>query len=389
MKTNFTIVEDLLVQLDKKLQFINRKAKKINVPEVSYQITGTEIVDDIKYVTIETDVEPVKIEGYKVVATIEHTYAAANIVHKIHDDITLPEDIQTRDGFCEHCNTSRKRKNTVLLQSTETGEFIQVGKSCLKDYLGHDLNKALSIYEAVEDVEEFLSDCFSHGEGWTKYYNVKDVLNIANEYINRFGYVSAQDATEENPKTGNIIWEIIEAIKTKTKLKTELEFCKELYELDQLTTKVQEVMEWVKGQEPDSQYMNNVKVIIEEGFVQEKHINILVSIIATYNRHLEKMLKEKAKQELNSLNLKNEHYGEVGSRQDFNLKCVACYVSEGFYGITYVNKLIDEEGRTFVWFTSTKGFEQGQEVTLKGTIKEHSEFNGEKQTVLTRCKLAK
>lgn len=387
MKRQFTIVEDLLVQLDKKLQFINNKAKKINVPEVSYQITGTEIIDDVKYVNIETDIEPVKIEGFKVVAVIEHAYTTTNIVHTLNEEVVLPQDIQTREGFCEHCNTSRRRKNTVLLQNVETGEFVQVGKSCLKDYLGHDLNKALNIYEAVEDVEEFLSDCFSHGEGWTNYYNVKDVLNIATEYIARFGYVSAQDADEENPKTGNVIWEIISAIKGKSRLHKDLDFCRDIYELEEPTQKVKDITEWVINNEQDTQYMNNVKAIIQEGYVSEKHINILVSIVATYNRHIEKMLKKQAEKELSELGLKNEHYGEVGKRQDFNLKCVACYVSEGFYGITYINKLIDEEGRTFVWFTSTKGFEQGQEVTIKGTIKEHSEFNGEKQTVLTRCKV--
>lgn len=387
MIRQFTIVEDLLVQLDKKLQYINNKAKKINVPEVNYTITGSEIVDHVKYVTIETDIETVKIEGYNVVAIIDHAYGETNIVHKIQDEVELPSDIQTRKGFCEHCNTSRGRKKTVLLQNIETQEFVQVGKSCLKDYLGHDLNKALSVYEAVEDVEEFLSDCFSHGEGWTMYYAVKDVLNIANEYISRFGYVSSQDATEENPKTGKVIWEILEGIKTKTKFNKDLDFCKEIYELEEPTQRVKELMEWVLADTSDTQYINNVKAIINEGYVQEKYINILVSIVYVYNRHIEKMLKEQARQTADESNLSNEYYGQVGARQDFNLTCVACYISEGFYGITYVNKFIDEQGRTFVWFTSTKGFEQGAEVTIKGTIKEHSEFNGQKQTVLTRCKV--
>lgn len=387
MKRQFTIIEDLLVQLDKKIQFINNKARKISVPQVSYEVTGTEFIDDVKYVNIETDIEVVKIDGFKVIAVIEHAYDNSNIVHALNEEIQLPEDIQTRKGFCQHCNTSRNRKNTVLLQNTETQEFIQVGKSCLKDYLGYDLNRTLDIYEAVIDLEEFLEDRFSHGEGWTTYYNVKDVLNIATEYINRFGYVSSQDATEENPKTGNVIWEILTCIKTNGRMKKELDFCKELYELEQPMEKVQQIIEWIEKDESDSQYINNVKAIIKEGHVQEKHINILVSIIATYNRHVEKMLKKQAEKDAEGLNLKNEYYGEVGKRMDFNLKCVACYISEGFYGITYINKFIDEEGRTFVWFTSTKGFQQGEEAVIKGTIKEHSEFNGEKQTVLTRCKI--
>jgi hypothetical protein len=43
---------------------------------------------------------------------------------------------------------------------------------------------------------------------------------------------------------------------------------------------------------------------------------------------------------------------------------------------------------TLVWKT-TKGLsiEENTEVTLKGTIKEHTEYKEEKQTVLTRCKV--
>lgn len=387
MKRQFTIIEDLLSQLDKKLQFINRKARKINVPEAKYEIIDVEYTEEGKFVTIEADIEVVKIDGFKVVAVIEHAYDNTNIVHTLQEDIVLPEDINTRKGFCQHCNTSRNRKNTVLLQNIETQEFIQVGKSCIKDYLGYDLNNTLSIYESVIDLDEFLKDCFSHGEGWTKYYNVKDVLNISMEYVSRFGYVSSQEATEEKPKTGNVIWEIITCIKAKTKMLKELDFCKELYDLEKPTEPVQALIDWVLNDNSDSQYMENVKTIIKEGFVSEKHINILVSIVPTYNRYLEKMLKKQSQIEADGVSLTNEYYGEVGKREDFNLKCVACYVSEGYYGITYVNKFIDDSGRTFVWFTSTKGFEQGEQVTIKGTIKEHSEYNNEKQTVLTRCKI--
>lgn len=34
-----------------------------------------------------------------------------------------------------------------------------------------------------------------------------------------------------------------------------------------------------------------------------------------------------------------------------------------------------------------EGYEEGQEVHLKGTIKEHNEYKDEKQTVLTRCRI--
>jgi hypothetical protein len=43
------------------------------------------------------------------------------------------------------------------------------------------------------------------------------------------------------------------------------------------------------------------------------------------------------------------------------------------------------------WFTSSNisDLEVGKEYWLSATVKEHSEYKGEKQTILTRCKVIK
>lgn len=60
-----------------------------------------------------------------------------------------------------------------------------------------------------------------------------------------------------------------------------------------------------------------------------------------------------------------------------------------FYGeINFIYKFTDKQSNVFVWNTSTnKDFEQGHTYTLTGTIKKHNEYRGEKQTVLTRCRV--
>lgn len=65
----------------------------------------------------------------------------------------------------------------------------------------------------------------------------------------------------------------------------------------------------------------------------------------------------------------------------------------------YLHKFKDEHGNIFTWKTSDPlGYwdehgqwvhiDEGTQVTIKGTVKEHSEYKGIKQTVLTRCKVA-
>ena len=71
------------------------------------------------------------------------------------------------------------------------------------------------------------------------------------------------------------------------------------------------------------------------------------------------------------------------------------------YGLMSLYKFKDVDGNILVWNTSTflcrrkvvdgceysVGIEGGETVTIKATIKAHSEYNGEKQTVITRVKL--
>jgi hypothetical protein len=71
-----------------------------------------------------------------------------------------------------------------------------------------------------------------------------------------------------------------------------------------------------------------------------------------------------------------------------NVKAVLDRVSgfSGAYGWTNVYRFLDEKKHIFVWFTSKDiGLEKGALVTLTGTVKKLQEYDGEKQTVLTRC----
>lgn len=54
----------------------------------------------------------------------------------------------------------------------------------------------------------------------------------------------------------------------------------------------------------------------------------------------------------------------------------------------FIHTFVDENGNKLVWMTG-KGieFDEGQQVRITGTVKEHSEYKGEKQTSLSRCKI--
>jgi hypothetical protein len=48
----------------------------------------------------------------------------------------------------------------------------------------------------------------------------------------------------------------------------------------------------------------------------------------------------------------------------------------------------DDKGNQFKWFASKySGMEVGKTYKIRGTVKAHDEYQGRKQTALTRCKV--
>jgi hypothetical protein len=90
----------------------------------------------------------------------------------------------------------------------------------------------------------------------------------------------------------------------------------------------------------------------------------------------------------------SQHVGQIGEKVEF----AGTYVRTGsweqrsFRGFgmdtMFAHTFKDADGNVFVWKTQ-KGvnMEYGENVRVRGTIKNHSEYDGEKQTELTRCKI--
>lgn len=86
----------------------------------------------------------------------------------------------------------------------------------------------------------------------------------------------------------------------------------------------------------------------------------------------------------------SEYEGEVKERlRDLHVTLTAIRSFDGFYGTSFVYTFIHGEN-VLVWMTSScKDIEIGDEIFLTGTVKEHSEYKGIKQTKLSRCIIKK
>ncbi len=91
----------------------------------------------------------------------------------------------------------------------------------------------------------------------------------------------------------------------------------------------------------------------------------------------------------------SQYVGNVGEKVTAAIVEMNCYTYDTQYGLMRIYVMKDAAGNVYTWKTSSNiGYETEEGTwytpetfTITGTVKEHSEYRGEKQTVLTRCKV--
>lgn len=146
----------------------------------------------------------------------------------------------------------------------------------------------------------------------------------------------------------------------------------------------EETIEYFKGTEFfNSEYLDNVRIILKKDYISRRHLGLAVSGI----NHI---LREKTKQaQLADQAQVSEYVGAVKQRgKDIEVKFTKeIYLGCGPYGDKYIYTFIEGEGNQICWFTSKQDFEIGSTYTMDFTVKEHKEYKGVKQTVITRAKV--
>jgi hypothetical protein len=88
--------------------------------------------------------------------------------------------------------------------------------------------------------------------------------------------------------------------------------------------------------------------------------------------------------EIEAQKARSTHIGEIGDRGKFRVKVEKVLTFHGGrFGTSYMNLCRDEFGRKVV-YKGTKGFEAGTTVEMIATVKDHGEYQGEKQTYISR-----
>lgn len=408
----YMIWEGFMEKLEKKLRTVENKCRKYGL-EFTYRLTGNEEFRDVKdsegethklrYVEVEADGKA-QINGWEWLASIERT-EKGNLINSAHD-VEVPTKYYTSEPYCEHCRKNVWRKYTYLVRSTETGEIKQVGRGCLKDYTHGMSADGIAFYQSLfTGLEEAEAEIPSGGFGFfgkVEYYDVEEVTRFMSETIRLFGFVPK--GQEGKRPTAFRAEEFYNCANNRKSFFTSLrgfdekwfnEVKRSMEEVGfdanspSAVKEAKEALAWIAEQDDShSSYLHNVKLICSMGEIRTWHYGILASLIPTWNKSLVREAARKAQENREKV---SAHVGNIGERITFDVESTRIVTSwETDYGMMWLVKFVTTEGNVIMWrASSVNALPDDLELVRKvtGTVKDHDEFRGIKQTFVSRCKV--
>lgn len=379
----WTITATQLALTEAKIAKINARADKrglggrlsLDVTPVTKTETNNSGIDTevIEYSVAITGDAP-SLNGWSFIATLDWDEHAGLIVRSIPGAPVVFSG-HLRENYCAHCGTTRTRKATYVVRNAETGAQLQVGSSCIKDFLGWSGSISFPSDEIAEQ-----------GEGWfgprgQQEFTPATVLAYAWAVIKLHGWAPASGY---GVTTRDLVSRAL--YPSNDRRTGDIDFARTLAPLaEQASAKAAEIAAFITSDDfsGDSEYVTNLKSIVAGELVSTRNFGLLVSAPQAYAKHQEKTLvRERA------AILPSEHVAAVGAKITFTATVTAIRFIEGDYGTTVLYSLLDEAGNVYKWFASRDalGEDTGVQVTVKATVKAHDEYNGIKQTVITRAK---
>jgi hypothetical protein len=136
------------------------------------------------------------LNDWKVLGMLEkNPETSSYTVTSFNENSPVPNSYREADPCqCDHCGYSRRRNSTFVIENTESEEIMQVGKSCMKDFVKSEEVEMLMFYSSVQTVlDEFDPDGVSGGRPIFSIHK-KDYLAACNMIMRETsGFVSAKN----------------------------------------------------------------------------------------------------------------------------------------------------------------------------------------------------
>jgi hypothetical protein len=403
----YRIPEANMERLAPRVQKMNRRAARLSMPPITLTEVGRDIDkwtervlnrDTGRYENVE-HITPLvlvtvagtlpRVDGWAMAATIQHA-EDGNILRTVPGfETSLPVRFRSASTDCEHCRMDRRRNDTYVLQH-ESGEWKQVGRSCLADFLRFGNAGSLAEYAEMitgldSELEAFEDESFGGGDCGPSVFPLAELLAQVACIVRLDGWCSRTEARDSFIPKQATVDAALEFFSKRAVEYMESSRIEKYRRADEDRARAQAAIEWAQALPADvaNDYLWNLRVVSHREFIGWRETGLGGSLIAAYNRHLEQELKRKYERE----NTLDEHFGTIGKREVFTLTVIGLREIEGGYGLTTLVRFRDAAGRLATWFCSGSSpdtFSLDATVTVKATVKAHEEYRGQKQTMLTR-----
>ncbi|MGW2840625.1 hypothetical protein ACWCWD_22880 [Streptomyces sp. NPDC001493] len=334
-------------------------------------------------VTISGDIP--RHHGWTVIARLDHDEEGETITSHFpglpEQDAEAARQYRAIENFCHGCAVARHRTATYLARH-ENGEMRQLGTTCVEPYTGLPIKglEALWRFGTLKD-----ADWDAEGGGIPADLRVPviEVLRVTAAIVKEEGrfYSRSEQWKDASPTADGVEGYFFDR-------KAPQEW-KDAIDADpDAPTTAAAVRAWaVQGYGSLSDYRHKVGQLAKGETVDPRHLPTLVSAIAGWYRDQGKEAAERAAQS-------SKPQGTVGERITTTATVTTVIELEGrTYGYTTQRRRLvkfqDPSGNVFIWFSSAADVpDQGDEVELTGTVKDHSIYGETAQTVLTRCRVA-
>jgi hypothetical protein len=359
-------------------------------------------------VDLEITAPPARLAGWDFLAVVE-PMTGGNLIRQVPGAEVAEGELdawRTGSIACDHCKTARHRKETFILrregaQAGDTGFawYREVGRQCLAAFLGG--RSAAEIVDRLSwerRVREAGGDEYSNGGGSAPIvYDPVEFLVWCCAIARLDGFVTKGQAAASDPNglgvglraTASVVESMLGDPPGDSRARQEWKEARERYtpQEDDIV-RAQRTLTWARALPGRSDYEKSLQLVASQGTLQPKHAGILASAVPAYARELGEQVRRQARGA-------GEHYGAIGDRMELDLVIEKRIPIPGYRDgqsatiITFHGAAgSDTAGLAFVWRTSVDGIGAvGDRVRLKGTIKAHTEYKGERQTELKNCRV--
>lgn len=344
-------------------------------------------------VDLELQAPPARLAGWSFLAVVE-PLEGGNLIRQVPGAEVVEGELDAwRTGAiqCTHCCTARHRKETFILRRENTvpgdlGAYSEVGRQCLAAFLGGASAASIVARLGWADLvrgaagESDGDGGGASGSSGSDVHDPAEFLSWCCSIARLDGFISRAAAQQREGVTATSTaaeWLLGEPPGDRARWAAARA---RLAPQDEDRERAAAVLAWARALPGGSDYEQNLQLVANQDMLRSKHAGILASAVPAYARVLGEQVARAARGP-------GEHYGKVGERYELELTVERVVPISTDYGDAVIASMRDAAGRLFMWRTGSSVGSPGDRVQIRGSVKRHSEYKGELQTELTRCKV--